>query len=91
MPRFEASAFFVRRPSSLATRQETHRGFVDVALVRSSCLVRTINERKRTMGRRIDLLRELAAALANLTPAHRALLLADDDESHRAQDEGSCD
>lgn len=43
------------------------------------------------MGRRIDLLRELAAALANLTPAHRALLLADDEESHRAHGEGSCD
>ncbi|WP_275575852.1 MULTISPECIES: hypothetical protein [unclassified Microbacterium] len=41
------------------------------------------------MGRRIDLVMELAAALANLTPAHRTLLLADDDEGHRA-DEGCC-
>ena len=40
------------------------------------------------MGRPIDLVRELAAALANLAPAHRALLLADD-ESHR-DDERSC-
>ena len=41
------------------------------------------------MRRRIDLVRELAAALANLAPAHRALLLADDDEGHR-DDERSC-
>jgi hypothetical protein len=41
------------------------------------------------MGRRIDLARELAAALANLAPAHRELLLADDDEGHR-EDEPNC-
>jgi hypothetical protein len=41
------------------------------------------------MGRRIDLVMELAAALANLMPAHRTLLLADDDEGHRADGE-SC-
>ena len=32
------------------------------------------------MGRRIDLVIELAAALANLAPAHRELLVADSDE-----------
>jgi hypothetical protein len=41
------------------------------------------------MGRRIDRVMEWAAALANLMPAHRTLLLAEDDEGHRA-DEGSC-
>jgi len=42
------------------------------------------------MGRRIDLVMELAAALANLAPAHRTLLLTDDDESHRGNGEGGC-
>jgi len=41
------------------------------------------------MGRRIDRVMEWAAALANLMPAHRTLLLADD-EGRRADAERGC-
>jgi len=52
---------------------------VDLSRTRSSYLMRT-NEKDTPMGRRLTTATALAAALANLAPAHRDLLLEHVDE-----------